>query len=88
MPHPYVTRVIAGQLSRFTRYYDAVVQIAPLPNDDGSLLQYVDCATKAPANRIDDVPAAARRAVRCCSTAATHSFNEPDHNHSYNFGQS
>ena len=58
MPHPYLTRVIAGQLSRFTRYYDAVVQFAPLPNDDGSLLKHVDCATKGTATRIDDVPAA------------------------------
>src|SRR5688500_14925513 len=58
MPHPYLTRVIAGQLSRFTRYYDAVVQFAPLPNDDGSLLKQVDCATKATASRIDGVPAA------------------------------
>jgi hypothetical protein len=58
MPHPYLTRVIAGQLSRFTRYYDAVVQFAPLPNDDGSLLKHVECATKATASRIDDVPAA------------------------------
>ena len=49
MPHPYLTRVIAGQLSRFTRYYDAVVQFAPLPNDDGSLLRHVDCGTKATA---------------------------------------
>lgn len=57
MPHPYLTRVIAGQLSRFTRYYDAVVQFAPLPNDDGSLLKHVDCATKATADRIEDVPA-------------------------------
>jgi hypothetical protein len=58
VPQPYLTRVIAGQLSRFTRYYDAVVQLAPLPNDDGSLLAQVDCASKATAVRIEDVPAA------------------------------
>jgi hypothetical protein len=58
MPHPYLTRVIAGQLSRITRYYDAVVQFAPLPHDDGSLLKHVDCATKATAHRVDELPAA------------------------------
>jgi hypothetical protein len=58
MPHPYLTRVIAGQLSRITRYYDAVVQFAPLPHDDGSLLKHVDCATKATAHRIEELPAA------------------------------
>src|SRR5688572_9432266 len=58
MPHPYLTRVIAGQLSRFTRYYDAVVQFAPLPNDDGTLLKHVDCTTKATAHGIDELPPA------------------------------
>ena len=59
MPNPYVTRVIAGQLSRFTRYYDAVVQLAPLPNDDGLLLRHVACGTKSTVNRVDDVRAGA-----------------------------
>ena len=65
MPNPYVTRVIAGQLSRFTRYYDAVVQFAPLPNDDGSLLRHVACSTKSTTNSVDEVevvdPATGRR---------------------------
>ena len=61
MPQPYLTRVIAGQLSRFTRYYDAVVQFAPLPNDDGSLLRHVECATKTTANAVEEVPAAGAR---------------------------
>ena len=56
MPHPYLTRVIAGQLSRFTRYYDAVVQFAPLPNDDGSLLRHVACGIKTTAANVADLP--------------------------------
>lgn len=55
MPHPYLTRVIAGQLSRFTRYYDVVVQFAPLPNDNGLLLRHVVCGTKSTTNAIDDL---------------------------------
>ena len=60
MPHPYLTRVIAGQLSRFTRYYDAVVQFAPLPNDDGALLETGGCPPPKPWRAaIHGVPAAA-----------------------------
>ncbi len=58
MPHPYLTRVIAGQLSRLTRYYDAVVQFAPLPNDDGSLLGHVACGMKSTAASVEDLPVA------------------------------
>ena len=56
MPHSYLTRVIAGQVSRITRYYDALVQFKPLSNDDGLLLQHAECATKATAIRLDDIP--------------------------------
>jgi Glycosyl transferase family 2 len=59
MPHPYLTRVIAGQVSRITRYYDALVQFAPLPHDDGRLLRHTECAAKVSAPALEDVPAAA-----------------------------
>lgn len=49
MPHPYLTRVIAGQVSRITRYFDALVQVDPLPTDDGTLLRHADCAVKSTA---------------------------------------
>lgn len=55
MPHPYLTRILAGQISRLTRYYDAVVQLAPRPNDDGSLLQHVDCPVKSVARTVDEL---------------------------------
>lgn len=58
MPHPYLTRVIAGQVSRITRYYDALVQFAPLPNDAGALLQHADCGVKATAASIEELPVA------------------------------
>lgn len=56
MPHPYLTRVIAGQVSRITRYYDALVQFKPLSSDDGSLLRHADCGTKVTAARLEDIP--------------------------------
>jgi hypothetical protein len=56
VPHPYLTRVIAGQVSRLTRYYDGLVQYKPLANDDGSLLRHADCASKATAAKLEDIP--------------------------------
>jgi hypothetical protein len=63
VPHPYLTKVLAAQASRLTRYYDAVIQLAPPPNDDGSLLRHVDCQIKSVAASVDGIalPAAAAR---------------------------
>jgi len=55
VPHPYLTRILAGQISRLTRYYERVVQLAPLPNDDGSLLRHVDCPVKGAAGRVEEI---------------------------------
>jgi hypothetical protein len=59
MPHPYLTRVIAGQLSRITRYFDRLVQFEPLANDNGLLLQHADCGAKSIAHHVDQLPDAA-----------------------------
>jgi hypothetical protein len=56
MPHPYLTRIIAGQVSRLTRYYDSLIQFDPLPGDDGSLLRYADCVAKGKATSVDEIP--------------------------------
>jgi hypothetical protein len=56
VPHPYLTRVLAGQVSRVTRYYDALVQYKPLVNDDGSLLRFADCAAKVTALKFEEIP--------------------------------
>ncbi|MBY0495208.1 MAG: glycosyltransferase family 2 protein [Cyanobacteria bacterium] len=55
MPNPYLTRILAGQLSRFSRYYDSVIQLAPLPNDDGSLLKHVDNGVKSVVTSAGDI---------------------------------
>ena len=55
MPHPYLTPVLAAQVSRLTRYYDAVVQVAPRQNDDGLLLRHVDCPVKSIAAGVDEI---------------------------------
>jgi len=66
VPHPYLTPILAAQVSRLTRYYDSVVQLAPQPSDDGLLLRHVDCQVKSVAASVDAIapPAeAARTAV-------------------------
>ena len=55
MPHPYLTPILAAQVSRLTRYYDAVVQFAPQPSDDGLLLRHVDCEVKSVAEKVADI---------------------------------
>jgi hypothetical protein len=57
---------LAAQVSRLTRYYDAVVQFAPQPSDDGLLLRHVDCEVKSVATQVEEIapPAdAARTAI-------------------------
>ena len=56
MSRTYLKRVLAGQVSRLTRYYEAVIQLAPLPTDDGALLSHVDCGTKSSAAAVEDIP--------------------------------
>ena len=52
----YLACLVAGQVSRITRYYDALVQFKPLASDDGALLRYADCATKVTAARLEEIP--------------------------------
>jgi hypothetical protein len=55
VPHPYLTRILAGQISRLTRYYDSVTQLAPQAHDDGSLLRLVDSQVKQTAQHVDNI---------------------------------
>ena len=66
MPHPVPhCAFLAGQISRLTRYYQTVIQLSPLPNDDGSLLRHVDCGLKSVATqRGRDREAGSRRTQR------------------------
>jgi hypothetical protein len=42
----YIRRVIAGEISRLSRYCDRVMQLQPLPHDGGELLELIDCNDK------------------------------------------
>jgi hypothetical protein len=55
VPHPYLTRILAAQVSRLTRYYDGVIQFAPQQKDDGLLLRHVDCQVKSVAESVDGI---------------------------------
>jgi hypothetical protein len=46
----YVTRLVAAEISAFARYFDRVVQWAPLPHDTGALLEAIDAPSRSVAN--------------------------------------
>jgi len=49
-------RLVAGELSAFSRYFDRVWQVARLPHDPGRLLGMIEAPAKAEAARIEDLP--------------------------------
>lgn len=53
----YLNRVIARQISRITRYYDVLVQLAPRANDRGILFDAIDCAGKNVVRSLSDLRA-------------------------------
>jgi hypothetical protein len=63
LPHPYLTRVIAGQVSRISRYFDSLVQFQPLPNDDGALLRQADGASKHAVAGVEDLAPAPEQRI-------------------------
>jgi hypothetical protein len=48
--------VVAAELSRFTRYFDQLVQWEPAPHDPLVLFDAVDCPEKSVARTFDDLP--------------------------------
>ena len=48
--------MIAGQVSRITRYYDTLVQYKPLAHDDGTLLRAADSPAKITALKFEEIP--------------------------------
>ncbi len=42
----YANTLIAHEISAMTRYYDQIIQLRPLPDDDGTLLNAVACEKK------------------------------------------
>lgn len=52
----YLYRVIAAEVSRFTRYFDGLVQWAPAPHDPRVLFDAIECPRKLVAPTLADVP--------------------------------
>ncbi len=52
----YLYRVVAAELSRFTRYFDRLVQWEPAPHDPLVLFGAIDCPDKSVARTFDDLP--------------------------------
>ena len=43
---PYLKSSLAEHISRYARYYDAVLQYLPLEHDPGTILAAIDCPAK------------------------------------------
>ena len=52
----YLYRVVAAEVSRFTRYFDRLIQWEPAPQDPLVLLDAIDCPEKSVARTLDDLP--------------------------------
>ena len=38
----YVRQLVAAEINRFARYYNEVIQVEPLPHDEGTLIELID----------------------------------------------
>ena len=52
----YANHIIAAEVSAFSRYYDRVYQVAPLPGDRGELLDAIDNADRRTCAAIENLP--------------------------------
>ncbi|MEZ6089652.1 MAG: glycosyltransferase family 2 protein [Pirellulaceae bacterium] len=52
----YSYRVLAAEISATTRFADSVMQVEPLPHDDGLLLEMIDCSEKKTVDAAERVP--------------------------------
>lgn len=55
----YIYRVVAQRINSSARYFDSICQIAPLPEDDGALLEALVDRTKNTVSRSDEIPQSA-----------------------------
>jgi len=61
----YIHKIIAKEVSNISRYFDKVIQFAPLDHDNGLLLGYIDCKLKNTVYTLDEFPnLAAEKAQR------------------------
>jgi len=51
----YVYRLIGAEISATTRFCDRLIQVSPLPHDDGLLLASIDCPQKSQVAGISDL---------------------------------
>ena len=55
----YAYRLVAAEISSLTRVSDACLQVAPLPFDQGTLLDSIVCPQKKAVTSLDDLPRSA-----------------------------
>ena len=52
----YTLRVLAAEVSTFSRYYENVYQWQPMPVDEGQLLANIQCPQKSVCRQLGDIP--------------------------------
>jgi glycosyl transferase family 2 len=71
----YITTLLAGELSRITRYYDRVIQWLPRDNDTGLLLSRIDCKLKLRIDKGEEFPDLTGEAGKRTAILLNGSFN-------------
>ncbi|NKB75729.1 MAG: glycosyltransferase [Gammaproteobacteria bacterium] len=60
----FITTTIAAEINRFSKYYDLVMQIAPLEDDKQRLLEEIQCKEKTTVDGIDSIHSGEAKARR------------------------
>jgi len=71
----YVQRAIAARISTITRYYDELIQIAPVEHDRGQLAGMIDCPSKAGEEALEAGPACGKRRAVLINGTFNHSLD-------------
>ena len=56
LSRPYLNRLLAAEISKLSRYYDALYQVEPRAEDKESLLQSIDCPQKTALKNLSAFP--------------------------------
>lgn len=55
---PFVHELVATEISTHSRYFDATIQVFPVPHDDGGMLRQIQCLKKSVARELAETKTA------------------------------
>jgi len=74
----YIYRLLGAEISATTRFSDEVIQVEPLPHDDGLLLDNIACPLKSRLDRIADLPDVGDETSRRVALLLNGNFNSSE----------